>query len=347
MKSGKGHHGEEEEDEYDVGSNRDATPSSNSTKEGKNSDKANAIRSKHSVTEQRRRSKINERFQTLRNLIPHTDQKRDTASFLSEVIQYVQYLQETVQKYEGSYQPWNSEPTKLMPWRNSHWRAHSFPATPQALRNSTDTGPTYSGRFDENLLTDTSAMQANQRNPLVSHPGGDVSYKSMDQEKELVSRAIATSIPLQASVPVPVQNDSAFSDSLPTPASDECPSTTNALNGQEFVIEGGTISISSPYSPLLLSSFTQALETAGLDLSQATVSVQINLGKQAFKGMSLGPSVAKKILLHLLAINLWRNFRIQTMVKSWTGLKRGSRNRYDYSMSNTKSNQLKFCITSA
>ena len=30
--------------------------------DGKNSDKANAIRSKHSVTEQKRRSKINERF---------------------------------------------------------------------------------------------------------------------------------------------------------------------------------------------------------------------------------------------------------------------------------------------
>lgn len=33
--------------------------------DGKNSDKANAIRSKHSVTEQRRRSKINERYQFL------------------------------------------------------------------------------------------------------------------------------------------------------------------------------------------------------------------------------------------------------------------------------------------
>lgn len=293
MKSGKGHPGEEEDDEYDFGSNRDATPSSNSTKDGKNSDKANAIRSKHSVTEQRRRSKINERFQTLRDLIPHTDQKRDTASFLSEVIQYVQYLQETVQKYEGSYQSWSSEPTKLMPWRNSHWRTQSFPANPQALKNGTDTGPTYSGRFDENLLTDTSTMQANQRNPLESHPGGDVSCKSMDQEKELASRAIATSMPLQARMPVPVQNDSAFSDSLPTPASDECPSATNALNNQEFMIEGGTISISSAYSQVLLSSLTQALQTAGIDLSQATLSVQINLGKRANKEMPLGPSVAK------------------------------------------------------
>lgn len=92
------------------------------------------------------------RFQILRDLIPHTDQKRDTASFLLEVhfisrkpvylflclisilesfdlfvtvdvcmqvIQYVQYLQEKVQKHEGSYQPWSSEPTKLMPWVNS------------------------------------------------------------------------------------------------------------------------------------------------------------------------------------------------------------------------------------
>lgn len=33
-----------------------------------------------------------------------------------QVIQYVQFLHEKVQKYEGSYQPWGSEPTKLMPW---------------------------------------------------------------------------------------------------------------------------------------------------------------------------------------------------------------------------------------
>ncbi|KAL3620032.1 hypothetical protein CASFOL_034944 [Castilleja foliolosa] len=93
------------------------------SKNGKNSDKANATRSKHSVTEQRRRSKINERFQILRELIPHSDQKRDTASFMNEVIQYVQYLQEKVQKYEGSYQPWSSEPTKLMPWGNGDKRS--------------------------------------------------------------------------------------------------------------------------------------------------------------------------------------------------------------------------------
>lgn len=60
----------------------------------------NTPRSKHSATEQRRRSKINDRFQTLRQLIPNSDQKRDKASFLLEVIEYIHFLQEKVDKHE-------------------------------------------------------------------------------------------------------------------------------------------------------------------------------------------------------------------------------------------------------
>lgn len=37
-----------------------------------------------------------------------------------QVIEYVQYLQEKVQKYEGSYQNWSGEPTKLIPWVNTN-----------------------------------------------------------------------------------------------------------------------------------------------------------------------------------------------------------------------------------
>ena len=83
----------------------------------------------------------------LRELIPHSDQKRDKASFLLEVhtldinntpcyifmrnfsimvdrnhlqvIDYIHFLQEKVHKYEGSYQGWNHEPEKLMPWVNT------------------------------------------------------------------------------------------------------------------------------------------------------------------------------------------------------------------------------------
>ncbi|KAK4373265.1 hypothetical protein RND71_008649 [Anisodus tanguticus] len=329
MKGVKGNQEEEEEEEDEVGIKKDGTPSTSNTKDGKNNDKASAIRSKHSVTEQRRRSKINERFQILRDLIPHTDQKRDTASFLLEVIQYVQLLQEKVQKHEGSYQPWSSEPTKLMPWRNSHWRMQSLRAQPHALKNGTGPESTYLGRFDENLATVTSTMQPNQQNPIEPHSRSrDVSFKALDQQSELVGMS------------TPVPNNSAFSDPQPRPVSDQCPNTIDALNHHEdLAIDGGTISISSPYSQgvcemqsfeknkeeslerhiiiehsrffsssvlisrilclideivcRLLNSLTQALQSAGLDLSEATISVQINFGNRANQAMTSGPSVVK------------------------------------------------------
>ncbi|CAN8252052.1 unnamed protein product [Cochlearia groenlandica] len=65
-----------------------------------NEQKPNTPRSKHSATEQRRRSKINDRFQMLRQLIPNSDQKRDKASFLLEVIEYIHFLQAKVDKHE-------------------------------------------------------------------------------------------------------------------------------------------------------------------------------------------------------------------------------------------------------
>ena len=80
--------------------------------------KANTSRSKHSATKQRRKSKINGRFQMLRELTPHCDQTRDKTSFLLEVIEYIQFSQEKVHKYGGTYQGWSHEPSKLMPRRN-------------------------------------------------------------------------------------------------------------------------------------------------------------------------------------------------------------------------------------
>ncbi|XP_042049253.1 transcription factor BIM2-like [Salvia splendens] len=261
MKSGKGHQEEEEEEEEEFGAKKDATSSANNSKDGKNSDKANAIRSKHSVTEQRRRSKINERFQILRELIPHSDQKRDTASFLVEVIQYVQFLQEKVQKYEGSYQPWNSEPTKLMPWRNSHWRVQNFVGQPPTAKNGSAPGSAFPGRFDENSLGVPMTMQPGQTNPIEPD-------HVMDTQ-------------------VSMGNDGPFSHTFgPSEAqSSECPSTADALNLQdELTIEGGTINVSSIYSEGLLTTLTQALQSTGVDLSQASISVQINLGKRANRG---------------------------------------------------------------
>ncbi|CAN1826626.1 Transcription factor BIM2 [Linum perenne] len=59
---------------------------------------------------------LQDRFQILRELIPQNDQKRDKASLLLEVIGYIQFLQERLQVYEGSYHGWTQELTKLVPW---------------------------------------------------------------------------------------------------------------------------------------------------------------------------------------------------------------------------------------
>ncbi|KAK8495738.1 hypothetical protein V6N13_121252 [Hibiscus sabdariffa] len=295
MRTGKGSQEEEQYEEEEFGS-KNQGPSSNQTmslnvinnntnKDGKNSDRASAIRSKHSVTEQRRRSKINERFQLLRNLIPNPDQKRDTASFLLEVIEYVQYLQEKVKKYEGSYQEWNSEPTKLMPWRNSHWRVQSFGGQQQAIKNGSGPGSAFAGKFDEINSNIIPAMITSAQNPVDSDSVRDTMSKAMDQQPELASRGM----------PLPIQGNNMLLHPLQRPVSEaqstECFTGNDTLSQHEdLTIEGGTISISSVYSEGLLNSLTQALQSAGLDLSQANISVQIDLGKHANRELTSGTS---------------------------------------------------------
>ncbi|GER31886.1 basic helix-loop-helix (bHLH) DNA-bindingsuperfamily protein [Striga asiatica] len=275
MKSGKGPPQEDEGEEKDeFGSKKDVSPSANNSKDGKNSDKASAIRSKHSVTEQRRRSKINERFSILRELIPHSDQKRDTASFLLEVIEYVQFLQEKVNRYEGSYQPWSSEPVKLMPWRNSHWR--NFASQSPTVKNGSD--PAFPIRFDENSAAGPATVQPGLHNqPIEPEHGTGGPFRPMGP------------VFLQGTTPVSIENDGPFSNTLHGPGdplsdshSTECPDAMNLPD--DLMIEGGTISISSVYSQGLLNSLSQALQSTGVDLSEASISVQINLGKRAQRG---------------------------------------------------------------
>ncbi|XP_044491992.1 transcription factor BIM2-like isoform X3 [Mangifera indica] len=261
-------------------------------KDGKNNDKASAIRSKHSVTEQRRRSKINERFQILRGLIPHSDQKRDTASFLLEVIDHVQFLQEKVQKYEGTYQDWSSEPTKLMQWRNSHWLVQSFAGQPHA-KNGSDPGSIFPRKFDDSV---NPTMLTSSQNPLESDPSRDVACK-IDQQSELANKGISLPTSLQGNIPSAIRNDIMLVHPLHRSVSDaqsnECPTAGDIVNQEELTVEGGTISISSVYSQGLLNSLTQALENAGLDLSQANISVQINLGKRSDRKLMSGTSIEK------------------------------------------------------
>ncbi|XP_022961743.1 transcription factor BIM2 isoform X1 [Cucurbita moschata] len=300
MRTGKSNQEDEEYEDDEMVAKREgpsSTSNANSSignsKDAKNNDRANAIRSKHSVTEQRRRSKINERFQILRDLIPHSDQKRDTASFLLEVIEYVQYLQEKVQKYEGSYQNWSGEPTKLIPWRNTHWRMQTFVGHPQSVKNGSASGPTYSGKFDDNNISISPAMLASSQNPLDSHSGRDVL-----QDADITNK-VPLPMSLEGNIHASIRSDGVLDQSLQIPISGgqatECPIANNASSQpEEMAIEGGTISISSLYSEGLLNSLTQALQNTGLDLSQASVSIQVDLGKRANKGPPFGMPIFKE-----------------------------------------------------
>ncbi|CAL0315270.1 unnamed protein product [Lupinus luteus] len=303
MRAGKGNMEEEEYEEDEFGSSKKQGPSSvpnpnNTNKDAKAVDKASAIRSKHSVTEQRRRSKINERFQILRDLIPQCDQKRDTASFLLEVIDYVQYLQEKVQKYEGSYPGWSPEPSKLMPWRNSHWRVQNFVGQPQVVKNGSGSVSPFPGKLDESNTSISPTMPCGSQNMIDPDQSRDIASKITETQPDLASKGLSIPMAVHSNMQVPIRSDVVIAHPLHGTLSDaqsiEYPATSEQQTQQEeLTVEGGTISISSVYSEGLLNNLTQALQSAGIDLSQASISVQINLGKRAKEGPSCETSSLK------------------------------------------------------
>ncbi|XP_059453831.1 transcription factor BIM1 isoform X1 [Corylus avellana] len=282
--------------------------------DGKDSDqKANTPRSKHSATEQRRRSKINDRFQMLRELIPHSDQKRDKASFLLEVIEYIQFLQEKVQKYEGSYQGWNHEPEKLMPWRNNHRPTESYVDQSRVINSGSAPALVFTGKFDEKTVSVSPTITGSAQHPVESDVSTVTTFKQMDHHPGITNKAMPFPMPLHSNFFTPVRTSAAVPELPPKLVSDgkDIPSlpppqicqvrscttdgtaTSDKLKEQELTVEGGTISISSVYSQGLLSTLTQALQSSGVDLSQASISVQIELGKRSNSRVTGSPSIVK------------------------------------------------------
>uniref|UniRef100_A0A6N2L2L1 BHLH domain-containing protein n=1 Tax=Salix viminalis TaxID=40686 RepID=A0A6N2L2L1_SALVM len=274
--------------------------------DGKSNDqKSNTPRSKHSATEQRRRSKINDRFQTLRELIPHGDQKRDKASFLLEVIEYVQFLQEKVQKYEGSYQGWNHELAKLGPWRNNTRPVESSIDQSRGVNSGVSPALLLAAKLDEKNITMSSSINpGGARNPDESDTSSASTFNAMDHQPGITNKAMPFPISLQpnlfntgriagaaAQFPPRLAFDAENTETEPQPQPQpqpwhaiSCTSdgavASDKLKQQNLTVEGGTISISSAYSQGLLNTLTQALQSSGVDLSQASVSVQIELGKK-------------------------------------------------------------------
>lgn len=204
-------------------------------------------RSKHSATEQRRRCKINERFQILRDLVPQSDQKRDKATFLLEVIEYVKFLQEKVQKHEGAGGDWSQENTKLMPWSSNRVPGDLMPGVAPTTKNCS------AGNFLDNSIPTMPEMLQNAETVLepakLNADTTESQYQSEWQQ-------------------------------LPCPA--DCLVDSEMSNEkEELTIDEGTITVSSVYSQNLFTALTNAMENLGIDLSQASVTVHVNLGRRA------------------------------------------------------------------
>lgn len=258
--------------------------------------KSNTPRSKHSATEQRRRSKINDRFQMLREIIPHGDQKRDKASFLLEVIEYIRFLQEKVHKYEGPYQGLSQEPAKPMPWQNGiRTTAECYAANQsQAVNRAPSPAYPFSSKLDEKNIAVSPTTPENVQNRVES--------VISPATAALVNQSMPFPVSLHPNFFTSGQNGGSAAAQLPLRLASDAEKnafqhqpalyqagariangavSSDKLKEQELTIEGGTISISSVYSQELLNTLTKALQSCGMDLSQASISVQIELGKQA------------------------------------------------------------------
>ncbi|XP_038678680.1 transcription factor BIM1-like isoform X2 [Tripterygium wilfordii] len=273
--------------------------------------KVNTPRSKHSATEQRRRSKINDRFVMLREIIPNGDQKRDKASFLLEVIEYIQFLQEKVNKYEGPYQGWNHESTKLEPWRNGNRSTESY-AEQSRSRNS-GSGPAlfFSPKLDEISIAMSQTIPGSAHKTVDSDLSSATAMKAIDHYSIIANKDIPFPMSLQPHFLTPLGNGTVATQLPSRMASDAENQATqpaqsfhtrsntggtgisDKLKEEELAIEGGTISISSVYSRGLLNTLTQALQSSGVDLSGANISVQIELGKQASGAPTSSTPIAK------------------------------------------------------
>ncbi|KAF5457600.1 hypothetical protein F2P56_021689 [Juglans regia] len=293
-------HDHEEFEECDVvGTNGSCSRSG----DGKSKDqKTTAHRSKHSETEQRRRSKINERFQILRDIIPQNDQKRDKASFLLEVIEYIQFLQDKLNMYEGQYHGWSPEPKKLIPWRNNCGPAESIVDHSQVIEN---------GFGLENNVAPP-ALLTNAQNTLESELGTAAVYKALNHPTGSATPAVPSNLQMKPNIfdPVvrggvpawslhesisdaenmPSQPQSQWWHARPYPTED---AAQNNISEHELAVDSGSVSISSAYSQEILNSLTQELQSSGVDLSQANISVQINAGKSANSALNAVASNSK------------------------------------------------------
>lgn len=305
IKSAKSSHEDEDEDDDVFVVKKEPSPHHRGMPikvDGKDTEqKPNTARSKHSATEQRRRSKINDRFQMLRGLIPHGDQKRDKASFLLEVIEYIQFLQEKVHKYEDPYQGWSHEPPKIIPWKKGHRTVEDFGDQSGGTKCVSGPASVFAAKFDGAYTNVSSTMSLGAQGRIDHDIRTADTSREMDHHRGPTENGMPLSLPLQQTIyshegsssaavllPPRVTSNTEIgtSQSHPQlwqkkPCTIDSTTVSEKLKSQEVTIESGTISISSVYSQGLLNTLTQSLQSSGVDLSHASISVQIDIGNRA------------------------------------------------------------------
>lgn len=75
---------------------------------------SSAYASRHQAAEQRRRTRINERLELLRKMVPHAE-RANTACFLEEVIKYIDTLKRRTTELESALQAYKSSKTATPP----------------------------------------------------------------------------------------------------------------------------------------------------------------------------------------------------------------------------------------
>ncbi|KAK7841380.1 transcription factor bim1 [Quercus suber] len=171
----------------------------------------------------------------------------------------------------------------------------------------------FAGKFDEKNICVSPTIAGSAQKPVESDISTATTFKQMDNHPIITNKGIPLPMSLQPNVFTPVRISGAVPQLPPKLASDaenisshsqpqlcqlrSCPTdggtTSDKPKEQDLTVEGGTISISSVYSQGLLNSLTEALQSSGVDLSQASISVQIELGKQSNGRATRPPSVVK------------------------------------------------------
>jgi hypothetical protein len=117
-----------------------------------------------------------------------------------QVIEYIRFLQEKVQKFEASVPEWNQENAKILPWSNIYFRSFwknsqskgqnpgdDLPDPSQFIRNGSSSGYNFTGKPDDNHNMVTSAAASGAQELVETDHAASVSYRSAETPTNITS----------------------------------------------------------------------------------------------------------------------------------------------------------------